>query len=134
MVSSENGVRPPRLTLQKTHMRDERSGPGWKSGGKGTGRMAGQILSPFLFQQLRMLGTGVRSVSGEQMTVGELKKKLDGLDPDTWIVAYRETDTLELFDIADASPHRGTAQRYENGKLGFASGGTGPNTWLFLLL
>jgi hypothetical protein len=68
------------------------------------------------------------------MTVGELRKKLEGIDPKTSAVIYRETDAgTEFFEISDVNPSAGTPIRNEDtGKAGFRFESAGPATWLFI--
>ncbi len=67
------------------------------------------------------------------MTVGELQKKLEGLEPKTHIVIYSDTEgETEFFEVSDASLSRGTPKRHADGKVGFTFDHTGPATWFFL--
>ena len=66
------------------------------------------------------------------MTVGELRKKLEGIDPQTKVVVKWETDNEPTyFEAADASLREGTPSRVE-GIVGFAFGGNGSPPWLFI--
>lgn len=68
------------------------------------------------------------------MTVEELRKKLERLEPKTEVVVYRETDDgTEFFGISDVSLHRGTPRRDEQThKAGFTFANDGPSVWLFI--
>jgi len=67
------------------------------------------------------------------MTVAELVKKLNGLDPKTRIVISRETDTsLEFFEVGDISIGVGTPSREDDGKPRFKFEKDGPARWLFI--
>jgi len=68
------------------------------------------------------------------MTVGELKKKLEGIDPKTSVALFRETrDGAEFFDITDVSLSTGTPVRNEHThKAGFRFESTGPATWVLI--
>jgi hypothetical protein len=70
------------------------------------------------------------------MTVGELRKRLQGMDPKTHVVVYREdreTDPMELFEVIDASLSTGSPTRVDpSGRTGFAFERNGSATWLFI--
>ena len=68
------------------------------------------------------------------MTVDELRKRLDGLDPKTHIVVYRENESgMDFFEISDLSLSTGDALRDEyTRKAGFKFDKDGPATWLFI--
>jgi hypothetical protein len=68
------------------------------------------------------------------MTVAELQKKLEGLDPKTYIVVNREIDgEMNLLEITDASLATGSPRRHEGTrKAGFTFEKGGPATWLFI--
>jgi hypothetical protein len=68
------------------------------------------------------------------MTVGELRKKLEGINPKTNIAIYREThEGTEFFDIGDATLSKGTPVRNEHThKAGFRFESNGPVTWLLI--
>jgi hypothetical protein len=68
------------------------------------------------------------------MTVAELQKKLDGLDPKTSIVVNHEVDTeMNLLEITDVALATGHPRRHENTrKAGFTFDKDGPATWLFI--
>jgi len=67
------------------------------------------------------------------MTVAELRKKLEGIDPKTEIVIARETDlSLDLFDVGDVSIAVGTPRRDAKGKARFKFEKDGPAHWLFI--
>jgi hypothetical protein len=71
--------------------------------------------------------------SEDNVTVAELKKKIEALDPKTHIVVYRETESgTEFFEISDASLSTGTPRRFESGKVGFTFDPKGPATWLLI--
>jgi len=70
---------------------------------------------------------------GGSMTVAELKKKLDGIEPKTRIVISRETDmSLEFFEVGEVSIGVGTPSRDDDGKPGFKFEKDGPARWLFI--
>jgi hypothetical protein len=67
-----------------------------------------------------------------RMTVGELCKKLEGIDPRTEVVVQWEIDNAHTyFDVAAVSLRKGTPSRIE-GIAGFAFGGDGSPAWLFI--
>ena len=70
------------------------------------------------------------------MTVGELRKTIEGLDPKMTIAAYFESDgerDSEFFDIADVSVGTGTPKRDEKThRAGFQFQNDGPAKWLFI--
>jgi hypothetical protein len=68
------------------------------------------------------------------MTVGELQKKLDGLDPKTYVVVNHEIDCeMNLLEITDVALVTGYPRRHEDTrKAGFKFDDEGPATWLFL--
>ena len=68
------------------------------------------------------------------MTVGELRKRLEGVDPKTTVAIRREThEGEEYFDIGDVSVSTGTPMRNEHThKAGFRFESTGPVTWLLI--
>lgn len=68
------------------------------------------------------------------MTVEELRKKLERLEPKMEVVVYRETeDGTEFSGISDVSQHRGTPRRDEHThKAGFTFASDGPAVWLFI--
>ena len=68
------------------------------------------------------------------ITVGDLRKKLEGLDPKMQVVVCRETDETSFFDIYDVSPHVGNPIRHESGKAGFKIDNNGDATWLFITI
>lgn len=70
------------------------------------------------------------------MTVGELRKKLETLDPKTHIVAYRETETdTEFFEIDHVSLSKGEPRRDEHTrKAGFTFAQDGSAEWLFITI
>jgi len=66
------------------------------------------------------------------MTVGELRMKLEGIDPETKVVVKWEIDSeLTYFDALDASLRNGTLSRVE-GIAGYTFGGDGSLPWLFI--
>jgi hypothetical protein len=65
------------------------------------------------------------------MTVGKLRKKLEGIDPETKVVVQWEIDSESTyFDVANVSFRKGTLSRFE-GIAGFTFGGDG-SPWLFI--
>jgi hypothetical protein len=68
------------------------------------------------------------------MTVGELRKKLDGLDPKMNVAAYREDEAgTHFFDVTEVSVHPGTPVRDERtGKAGLRFSHDGPARWLLI--
>jgi hypothetical protein len=68
------------------------------------------------------------------MEVGELRKKLEGLDPKTQIMIARETDTgVNFFGVGDVSLATGTPRRDDRtGGLSFTRDQNGLATWLFI--
>jgi hypothetical protein len=70
------------------------------------------------------------------MTVGELRKTIEGLDPKMPVAAYFESDgnrETEFFDLADVSVGTGTPVRSESThKAGFRFENTGPAKWLLI--
>jgi hypothetical protein len=80
-----------------------------------------------------ILGECFRKV-GAAMTVGELRKRLEGIDPKTDVALYREThEGTEFFGITDVSLSTGTPLRNEHThKAGFRFESTGPATWLLI--
>ena len=77
---------------------------------------------------------GIYARTGAAMTVGELRKRLEGIDSKTNIAIYREThEGAEFFDVADVSLSTGTPLRNEHThKAGFRFESTGPATWLLI--
>jgi hypothetical protein len=66
------------------------------------------------------------------MTVGELRKKLEGIDPQTKVVVKWEIDSeATYFDASEASLRKGTPSRVE-GIAEFTFGGDGSPHWLFI--
>jgi hypothetical protein len=66
------------------------------------------------------------------MTVGELREKLVGVDPQTKVVVQWEIGRESTyFDVAGVSLREGTPSRFE-GIAGFAFGGDGSPAWLFI--
>lgn len=73
------------------------------------------------------------AIQGETVTVGELRKKLESLDPKAHVVVYAETETgMDMYEVSDVSMGKGTPRRHENGKAGFSFDRTGPIEWLFI--
>lgn len=69
------------------------------------------------------------------MTVAELQKAIQGLDPKTYIAAYRETKNgTEFFDIAQATVSTGTPKRHPDGTVGFTFSHDGPAKWLLITI
>jgi hypothetical protein len=62
------------------------------------------------------------------MTVGELRAKLEGLDPKTQISVIRETDAgMEFFEVGDVAVHTGTPSRHQDTRKAlFTFDGCGP--------
>jgi hypothetical protein len=66
------------------------------------------------------------------MTVGELRKKLEGIDPQTKVVVHWEIDDASTyFDVSDLSLRNGTPSRVQ-GIAGFTFGRDGSPAWLFI--
>ena len=67
------------------------------------------------------------------MTVGELRKKLEDIDPKMPVIVVRETEgDSQWYEVSDVSPQRGVPSRDE-GRVGFTYGpGPGTETWLFI--
>jgi hypothetical protein len=66
------------------------------------------------------------------MTVGELRKKLEGIDPETKVVVQWEVDREPTyFDVWGVSFRKGTPSRVD-GIAGFTFGGDGSPAWLLL--
>jgi hypothetical protein len=66
------------------------------------------------------------------MTVGELRKKLEGIAPQTKVVVQWEIDReFTYFDVSDVSLRKGAPSRV-NGIVGFTVGGDGSAAWLFI--
>jgi hypothetical protein len=68
------------------------------------------------------------------MNVGELKRKMEGIDDDTYIVVSHESDKgTALFEVMDVAPAKGKPVRNEfTRKAGFAFDQNGPAYWLFI--
>ena len=68
------------------------------------------------------------------MTVKELRKKVEGLDPNTQVGVYRETEgKTEFYDVTDVALQNGNPIRNEESrKAGFTFDNKGPATWLFI--
>jgi len=67
------------------------------------------------------------------MTVEELRRKLEGIDPKTQIVLARETyASLDFFEVGDVSIGVGTPSRDAKGKPRFTFEKDGPAHWLFI--
>lgn len=68
------------------------------------------------------------------MTVGELQKIIETLEPSTHIVVNDETSgRMRLFEVSDATVAAGTPRRDERtGEAGFAFDDKGPARWLFI--
>ena len=70
------------------------------------------------------------------MTVGELLKAIEGLDPKMTVAAYFEDDgdrETEFFEVADVSVGTGTPLRNEKTrKAGFRFEHDGPAKWLLI--
>jgi hypothetical protein len=70
------------------------------------------------------------------MTVRELQRRLQDVDPETQVVAYREdrdTNHIELFEVTDASLSTGDPTRIEqSGRASFTFDHDGSVTWLFI--
>jgi hypothetical protein len=75
--------------------------------------------------------SGINVQKEPRMTVGELRKKLEGIDPETKVVVQWEIDVESTyFDVANVSLRKGTLSRFE-GIAGFKFGGDG-SPWLFI--
>jgi len=68
------------------------------------------------------------------MTVGELLRKLDGVDLNDRVVVYFETGhPIKLYEVIDASLSTGRFHRDgTTGRAGFVFDQAGPSTWLFV--
>ncbi|HTF69025.1 MAG TPA: hypothetical protein VK638_40730 [Edaphobacter sp.] len=68
------------------------------------------------------------------MTVAELQKKLDGLDPTTFVVVNHEIDCeMNLLEITDIALVTGYPRRHEDTrKAGFKFDNEGPVKRLFI--
>lgn len=68
------------------------------------------------------------------MTVAELQKKLDGIDPKTHIVVSHETDdSMTFFEVTEASLSKGNPRRHEDtNRAGFTFDKNGSANWLFI--
>jgi hypothetical protein len=68
------------------------------------------------------------------MNVGELRKKLEGIDPKTYILIARQTDEgTNFFAVGDVSLATGTPSRDERTRQPrFKLDRNGPATWLFI--
>jgi hypothetical protein len=75
--------------------------------------------------------SGSNAQKEPRMTVGELRKKLEGIDPETKVVVQWEIDReTTYFDVANVSLRKGTLSRFE-GIAEFKFGGDG-SPWLFI--
>ena len=65
------------------------------------------------------------------MTAGELRKRLEGVDPKINVVLYREYGVgTEFYEITDVSLIKGTPLRNEHThKAAYRFEDTGPATW-----
>jgi hypothetical protein len=68
------------------------------------------------------------------MTVDELRKKLDRLDPKINVACYREDEEgTHFFDITDVFVRGGTAVRNQHtGRAGLRFSHDGPEKWLLI--
>jgi hypothetical protein len=67
------------------------------------------------------------------VTVGELRKKLEGLDPKAHVVVYTEAEAgKHMYEVSDVSMSKGTPRRHENGKAGFSFDQASAIEWLFI--
>jgi hypothetical protein len=67
------------------------------------------------------------------MTVAELREVIDGLDPDTYVVVYRENERGTFFyNVAHASVSSGEPRRDATGRVGFQFYEGGHARWLFI--
>lgn len=68
------------------------------------------------------------------MTAGELRKRLEGVEPKTTVAIYRQThEGAEFFDVTDVSMSTGTPMRNEHThKADFRFESTGPVTWMLI--
>ena len=69
-----------------------------------------------------------------RMTVGELQKKLTGLDPKTYVMVSLETDRdTTYFEVNDVAIAKGQPSRDpDTHKGGFKFDRDGPTEWLFI--
>jgi hypothetical protein len=75
--------------------------------------------------------SGINVQKEPTMTVGDLRKKLEGIDLETKVVVQWEIDIESTyFDVANVSLRKGTLSRFE-GIAGFKFGGDG-SPWLFI--
>jgi len=66
------------------------------------------------------------------MTVGELRKKLEGIDPQIKVVVHWEIDDASTyFDLSDVSLRNATPSRVQ-GVAGFTFDRDGSPAWLFI--
>jgi hypothetical protein len=62
-----------------------------------------------------------------------LREAIEGLDPNTHVVIYRENERGTFFyDVAHASVSSGEPRRDEAGRVGFTFYEGGPARWLFI--
>jgi hypothetical protein len=67
------------------------------------------------------------------MTVAELAKSLEGLDPKMYVAVVHENEgNSEFLHIGHVAPGFGTPVRSKAGKPGFMFGKDGPEEWLFI--
>jgi hypothetical protein len=67
-----------------------------------------------------------------RMTVGELRKKLEGIDPQTNVVVHWEIDSEHTyFNVSDMLLRKGSPSIFE-GIVGFTFAGKGAPAWLFI--
>jgi hypothetical protein len=66
------------------------------------------------------------------MNVGELRKALEGVDPKAQVVVCRETETLEFFEVTEASLRTGTPMRTADHRAGFRFEKEGTAVWFFI--
>ncbi len=66
------------------------------------------------------------------MNVAELRKALEGVDPKAQVVVSRETETMEFFEVTDASLRTGTPMRTSTGRAGFRFEKEGTAAWFFI--
>ena len=65
------------------------------------------------------------------MTVGELRNRLEGMDPTVNVVVLRETGSdSEWYEVMDVSLQKGESS-LKGEKISFTYG-AGPETWLFI--
>jgi hypothetical protein len=95
----------------------------------------GELSEPFgglVFGHKIALPANCTSAPEGLMDVAELRKALEGVDPKAQVVVTRETETLEFFEVTDASLRTGTPMRTMAGRAGFRFENEGHAAWLFI--